>query len=75
MMCGALSGAVMVMSLAPHQSRPKLFSAIRGLCKRFEELEGSMICRELRKPGHKPCKALIADAVGLLHETLYPDQP
>lgn len=73
LMCGALSGAVMTMSLAPHQSRPKLYGAIRGVCRRFEEQEGSMMCGELKKPGRKPCVELIADTVGMVHESLYPD--
>lgn len=61
--CGAVTGATMAMSLAPHASRPALYSGVRKVFDDFEALNGSCICGELKQPGRKPCIDLITDAI------------
>lgn len=52
--CGAVSGAVMVLSMVHGYSdskadaeKKKLYEEVRGVLKSFEEDAGSIICREL----------------------------
>jgi C_GCAxxG_C_C family probable redox protein len=53
-MCGAVSGALMVIGLAHGASaaedqarREKTYAVTRELCSRFQERHGSIVCREL----------------------------
>jgi C_GCAxxG_C_C family probable redox protein len=53
-MCGAVSGALMVIGLAhgataaeDQASREKTYAVTRELCSRFQEHHGSIVCREL----------------------------
>ncbi len=52
--CGAVSGAVMVLSMVhgysdsqADEEKKKLYEEVRGVLKNFEEETGSIICREL----------------------------
>lgn len=52
--CGAVSGAVMVLSMVhgysdakANDEKKKLYEEVRGVLKTFEEETGSIICREL----------------------------
>ena len=46
---------------------------IKRVAEGFGRLEGSCVCRELKKPGRKPCLELITDMVGLVHTRLEND--
>lgn len=52
--CGAVSGAVMVLSMVhgysdaqANEQKKKLYEEVRGVLKAFEDETGSIICREL----------------------------
>lgn len=91
--CGAFSGAVMVLGLAklvytPGNDLQKMqgYSEVQDFAKRFEELNGSIICRELlglpgaSKPvpqprteefyAARPCENIIKNAARALAEIL-----
>lgn len=69
-MCGAVSGATMVLGLTGQQPRPALYKQVSTLIDGFASLEGAVNCSDLKKPGRKPCIDLITDAVEILHKQL-----
>ncbi|MDE5672553.1 MAG: C-GCAxxG-C-C family protein [Duncaniella sp.] len=72
--CGVMSGATMVCGLVYNQlERPALYAKVRQPLDKFEELNGSYVCQELKRPGRKPCIDLIADGVEILHRQFETD--
>lgn len=72
--CGTVSGATMVCGPAyPELDRKGVYGKVKELMDKFGRLEGSCVCRELKKPGRKPCLELITDMVGLVHTRLESD--
>lgn len=72
--CGAASAMAMVVALmrygAPADKRA-VYAEAGGLIKQFTDLQGGLSdCRDLRRPGAKPCGALIAEAVEILSQHL-----
>ncbi len=45
--CGAVSGAVMVLGMKYGPDKAKCYEAVQKFCDRFKEDAGSIICREL----------------------------
>lgn len=68
--CGAVSGANMVLGLLGRTPRPELYRKVGELIDGFSALEGAVNCADLKKPGRKPCLELITDAVEILHRQL-----
>lgn len=79
--CGAVSGAVMVVSLAMKlntlipEEKAKLYSYERDFAEKFREIAGSIVCRDLIAAhphgdvhnSHKPaCQDLVGMAVEIL---------
>jgi C_GCAxxG_C_C family probable redox protein len=91
-MCGALSGAIMVLGLSQGsepdetQARKKVSESVRELVRRFEQRNGTALCRELlgadvsTKEGQrkikedelakKLCPKFVKDAAEILGELL-----
>lgn len=73
--CGAVTGAAMVLGLVRDSSRPVLYGEISDVSREFEALEGALMCRELKGvEGRKPCLQLILDEVEMLHRRLFPTE-
>lgn len=73
--CGAISGMTAVNGLTGFTSsadKRKVYASTASLVEQFKTLNGSVVCRELRVPGAKPCMTLIEDAVTILHNALTP---
>ncbi len=91
--CGAVAGALMVIGLKYGRTRPedeeskeKTYRLVHEFYRRFRELHGSTVCRELlgidlsRPEGHKQaeesgvftrlCPKFVADAVSILEQIL-----
>lgn len=79
--CGALSGAVMAIGQASSTgsecigSKGHTYRLARSLCERFEQANGSTVCRELKGVGteHGPlrsCQGCIDDALDLVLDIL-----
>lgn len=70
--CGCCSAMAIVTSLKSYQGpagKPALYAGVRECMDRFAALnEGDTDCRDLRRPGRKPCVDLIKDAIKILHE-------
>ena len=74
--CGAGSAMAIVEGLTGYQSpadKATLYSTVSADGEKFRSINGSLVCRELKRPGGKPCPALIADAVTILYHRLFPD--
>lgn len=72
--CGAVSGATMVSGLVYDSlERPALYGKVKTAMDAFADLNGSYVCRELKRPGRKPCSELITDSVEILHRQLEAD--
>ena len=50
--------------------KPSLYKTIQDYSSEFKELNGSIVCGELLKPGRKPCMSLIEDAITIIHNKL-----
>ncbi|MBD5193978.1 MAG: C_GCAxxG_C_C family protein [Bacteroides sp.] len=75
--CGAISGMTAVNGLAHFTSpadKREVYGSTASLVEQFKSLNGSVICRELRVPGAKPCMTLIEDAITILHNSLTPQE-
>ncbi len=73
--CGAVSAMAIVDSLTGYGSpadKPALYSTVSSDGEKFRSLNGSLVCRELKRPGGKPCPQLIADAVTILYHRFFP---
>ena len=69
--CGAVSGTTMVLGLVNDSDpRPELYCKVRESIQEFENLEGYLNCRDLKREGRKPCLELITDAVAMLHKRI-----
>lgn len=70
--CGAANALAIVTATRCYQApdqKQTLYSKVRTLIDRFRERNmGQADCRDLRKPGRKPCTELICDAIDILHE-------
>lgn len=71
--CGA-ANAMSIITATRNYTGPSgkqaLYGQVRGCIEKFAALNcGDTDCRDLRKPGRKPCSDLIVDAVTILHET------
>ncbi|MDY2778184.1 MAG: C-GCAxxG-C-C family protein [Collinsella sp.] len=74
--CGAISGAVMALGqtesdgMEAHASKGRTYRLARELCRGFQEMNGSTVCRELKGVGSetgplRSCAGCIDDAVDL----------
>lgn len=91
--CGAVTGAIMVLGLkhatgdsSPQEKKENAYAAVREFVRRFEERNGSVVCRKLlgcdlstpegmRKAKDldlvkKVCPKMVADAAEILDEML-----
>jgi C_GCAxxG_C_C family probable redox protein len=91
--CGAVTGAFMVLGLkhasgdiSPQEKKEKTYAAVREFTKRFEERNGSVVCRkllgyDLSTPAgmkaakeadavKKVCPKMVEDAAGILEGML-----
>ena len=71
--CGAVSGMTMLDGLTGFRNpadKPAVYGQVRCDLEAFGALNGSVICRELKQPGRKPCMDLIADAITIMHNRL-----
>lgn len=72
--CGAVTGATMVLGLVKDEPRPALYGEVTDTIKEFEAREGALMCRDLKGvEGRKPCLQLILDEVEMLHNRLCKD--
>lgn len=75
--CGAASAMAIVASTLTYAGpadKKALYARVKVCIDKFAALnQGDTDCRDLRQPGRKPCADLIADAVGILHETYETD--
>ncbi|MDE6377604.1 MAG: C-GCAxxG-C-C family protein [Duncaniella sp.] len=69
--CGAVTGATMVLGLVRDEARPVLYGEVTDTVREFEAREGALMCRDLKGvEGRKPCLQLILDEVEMLHNRL-----
>ena len=71
--CGAVSAMAIIDSLAGYKTpadKPALYFMVNNDGEEFRRINGSLVCRELKRPGGKPCPELIADAVTILYKRL-----
>lgn len=71
--CGAVSAMAIVDSLIGYKSpddKAELYTTVSADGEKFRSINGSLVCRELKRPGGKPCPQLIADAVTILYKRL-----
>lgn len=91
--CGAVSGMCMVLGATTdfngqdkHSSRGEIYSTTQQLCATFKEHHGSIVCREILKPGastnptpaertaeyyaQRPCEKCVEDAALIIDNYL-----
>lgn len=71
--CGAVSGMTMLEGLVKYShpaDKPMLYAEVKAAAQEFAELNGSLICGELLRPGRKPCMELIEDAITIIDDRL-----
>lgn len=71
--CGAVSGMTVLNGLTGFDNpsdKPAVYRQVSDDMKIFGDINGSVICRELKKPGRKPCIDLIIDAITIMHNQL-----
>ena len=74
-MCGAVTGAAMVLGLVRDSARPVLYGEIAEVAREFEAREGALMCLDLKGvEGRKPCLQLILDEVEMLHRRVCPTE-
>lgn len=70
--CGAVNAMAIVTSTIRYTGpadKQALYEKVRVCVDRFAAINaGNTDCRDLRKPGRKPCTELITDAVSILHD-------
>lgn len=74
--CGAVSAMAIVDSLISYKTpadKVALYSTIGIDGEKFRRINGSLVCKDLKRPGGKPCQQLIADAVTILYNRLVAD--
>ena len=62
--CGCVSGMAMVCGLTGHNAD------VRPLIEKFRTEEGDIVCGRLLAAGKKPCGEMVAEAAGLLYDTI-----
>lgn len=65
--CGCVSGMAMVCGLTGHTADT------RTLIEKFRESNGDIVCGRLLAAGKKPCGEMVAEAAGLLYDTITPN--
>ena len=72
--CGAVTAMAMIDGVAGGGADPAakatVYKGVRELSDEFHSANGSVICRQLKGEGRKPCTDLILDAVAILHNYL-----
>lgn len=71
--CGAVSGMTMMLGMTKFSQptdKPSLYKTVQDYSSEFKELNESIVCGELLKPGRKPCMSLIEDAITIIHNKL-----
>lgn len=71
--CGTVSGMTMLLGMTKFSKstdKPSLYKTVQDYSSEFKELNGSIVCGELLKPGRKPCMSLIEDAITIIHNKL-----
>ncbi len=71
--CGAVTAMGVVDGLMQFNcptDKKAVYSLTSADAGKFRELNGSIICRELKSQGAKPCQSLIADAITILYNRL-----
>lgn len=71
--CGAVSGMVILEGILNYSSpsdKPMVYANVKTVAHEFEQLNGSIICSDLQKPGRKPCIELIEDAIAIIDAKL-----
>ena len=72
--CGAVTAMAMINGVAAGGADPAakatVYKGVRELSDEFHAANGSVICRQLKGEGRKPCTDLILDAVAILHNYL-----
>ncbi len=73
--CGAANAMAVVAAMKQYsgpETKQELYAKVRRLIEKFEERNcGQIACRDLRKPGRKPCTDLICDAIEIMNEEGY----
>ena len=78
-LCGAVSGAIMVIGYLQSfikendaEGKKKLYALVREFNKEFKNRYGYLTCRDLKDPekGRTPCPELITGSVELLEELI-----
>lgn len=72
--CGAVSAMVMLDGCVNYSSpteKKELYGHVRGLCDRFKNSNGSLLCRDLRVPGKKSCNELIEEVITGCHNEFF----
>ena len=71
--CGAVSGMVMLEGLVKYShpsDKPMLYAEVKAAAEEYKELNDSIVCGDLLKPGRKPCIELIEDAITIIDARL-----
>ncbi len=74
--CGAVSAMAIVDGLVHYHTpadKAALYGTVSNDGEEFRRMNGSLVCRELKRPGGKPCPELIADAITILYNRLVAD--
>lgn len=70
--CGCCTAMAMLISQKAYvlpTEKAALYSRIRGAIEKFADRnEGDTDCRDLRRPGRKPCAELIKDAIEIIED-------
>ena len=76
--CGAASAMAIVVgarSFTSPSDKPAINAEVKGLIDDFACMNNGLCdCRDLRKPGAKPCNQLIKDAITLLYNHYYGEE-
>ncbi len=67
--CGTVSGMAMLLGTQQYVSpadKASTYKAVQECSAEFKELNGSIVCGELLKPGRKPCIEFIIDAITII---------
>lgn len=73
--CGTITGMAVVsgfMVAGNPDEKQKVYASIKGMCSRFAESNGSIVCGELLadRANRKPCMQYIEDSVAILHNAV-----
>ena len=73
--CGTITGMAVVsgfMVAGNPAEKQKVYASIKGMCSRFAESNGSIVCGDLLadRANRKPCMQYIEDSVAILHNAV-----